>query len=172
MRRQTRILCATALTPLLLLASGNSLAADEPRPYVTTRILSAALANKIATTALAECSRKGYQVSVAVTDRSGQLLAFARDPLAGPHTITVSQRKAYTAATYQTSTADMVNRQELRFTPRVILLGGGLPIRVGGQFYGAVGVSGAPREKTSGDLDEACARAGINAVQEQLEFAE
>jgi uncharacterized protein GlcG (DUF336 family) len=53
-----------------------------------------------------------------------------------------------------------------------LLLGGGLPISVGGQFYGGIGVSGAPAEKNAGDVDEECARAGIDIIKEELEFAE
>lgn len=170
MQRCWHVFSLTVLAVVLL--APTFAAAGNPPAYVTTRTLSWQLANKLAVAALTACSNKGYQVAVAVTDRNGLLLAFARDPLSGPHTIVLSQRKAYTAATYQASTAELVNRQELRFTPGVILLDGGLPISVGGHFYGAVGVSGAPRKITSGDLDQACAQAGINAIREQLEFAE
>jgi uncharacterized protein GlcG (DUF336 family) len=50
--------------------------------------------------------------------------------------------------------------------PGVVALGGGLPVEAGGTLVGGVGVSGAP----GGDADEACARAGIEAVREKLEF--
>ena len=155
----------------LVLLAGAAQAADE-RPYVITRGLGAEAAHTVAVAALRECRGRGYQVAVAVVDRGGRLLAFARDPLAGTHTIEVSQRKAFTAATYQSPTSAMMGRAELAASPGVLLLGGGLPIRVGGHFYGAVAVSGAPAEKVSGDVDEACAQAGIEAVRETLEFAE
>ena len=106
-----------------LLASTTQ--AAEDKPYVTSRSLGVDLAQQVAASALQDCRRQGYQVAVAVVDRSGQLLAFGRDPLAGPHTIEVSQRKAFTAATYQTATSSMMGRDELRGTPGVLLLGGG-----------------------------------------------
>jgi uncharacterized protein GlcG (DUF336 family) len=142
------------------------------QPYVQMRTLSMQMANQLALTAAQACRKQGYQIAVAVVDREGRLMAFVRDPLAGPHTIDVSQRKAYTAATYQTPTSTVMANQFARFTPGVILIGGGLPIRVGGHFYGAVGVSGAPAKMHPGDEDEACAQAGIDAIREALEFAE
>jgi uncharacterized protein GlcG (DUF336 family) len=157
---------------LLLAASAVPAHAAEPRPYLPVRILSAELAHQLAMAAARNCREQGYQVAVAVVDRSGRLLAFLRDPLAGPHTIEVSQRKAYSAATYQSPTSALQDRDALKHTPGVLLLGGGVPIRVGGHMYGAVGVSGAPAKKVSGDMDEACAQQGIAAIREALEFAE
>lgn len=142
------------------------------KPYVITRALTMDMANKVAVTAAVTCNKQGYQVAVAVVDRTGNLLAFLRDPLSGPHTIAVSQRKAYTAATYQTASGSVPESQSMRFTPGVILLRGGLPIRAGGRFYGAVGVSGAPAKKTQGDIDESCAQAGIDAIKDALEFSD
>ena len=154
---------------LLLLFHSGLRAADEP--YVTTRALTVSVAVKIVSTAEATCKKKGYQVSVAVVDRYGNLLAFARDPLAGAHTITIAQYKAYTAATFQGATIDLATRlQFLKGTPKLALVGGGVPIKLAGYMYGAVGVSGAPREKIPGDVDHACALAGIDAVREAIEF--
>lgn len=144
----------------------------ESKPTVEMRTLSAITANSAALAAYNECTKSGFNVAVAVTARDGRLLAFIRSPLAGPHTVEVSQRKAYTAATYQSPTSAMMTRTELQFSPNVLLLGGGLPINIGGHFYGAIAVSGAPAEKTSGDIDERCAQAGINAIKEDIEFGE
>lgn len=150
--------------------SAGAFASEEA--FVSARILSAGHAARMATVAEQACKQKGYQVSVAVTDRFGNLLAFVRDPLAGAHTIAVAQDKAYTAATFQGATLELAGRLDfLKGTPRLSLVGGGVPVRAGGYMYGAVGVSGAPREKRAGDVDDACARAGIKAVQESLEFA-
>jgi uncharacterized protein GlcG (DUF336 family) len=54
----------------------------------------------------------------------------------------------------------------IRHLPRVAMIGGGLMIEGGGSLLGGIGVSGAP----GGDKDEACARAGIAAIQGDLEF--
>lgn len=142
----------------------------EEVPVVSMKALNAGTAHKAAETAFMECSGRGYHVAVAVTDRQGNLLSFIRSPLAGAHTIAVSQRKAYTAATYRSATSSMMQQQHLAHSPGVLLLGGGLPIQVAGEFYGAIAVSGAPGEKQPGDVDEACAQAGIDAISEAIEF--
>jgi uncharacterized protein GlcG (DUF336 family) len=62
--------------------------------------------------------------------------------------------------------------EHLNYAPGVLLLGGGVPVQIGGHYYGAIGVSGAPAEKIAGDIDDACARAGIAAIREDIEFSE
>ncbi|MGD8569540.1 MAG: heme-binding protein [Gammaproteobacteria bacterium] len=144
----------------------------EDNAYVTSRLLTATSANKLAVAAEAYCRSKGYQVTVAVVDRFGNLLAFLRNPLSGAHTIQVAQNKAYTAATLQGSTMELGKRVEfLKTLPRISLVGGGLPVRVGGYMYGAIGVSGAPAIKKPGDMDDECARVGVNVIKDTLEFA-
>ena len=161
--------CCLLLCTLFL--TSHSLAASDA--YVSTRIMSAAIANQIATTAQQACKKQGYQVSVAVVDRYGNLLSFSRDPLAGAHTIEVAKDKAYTAATFQGDTLGLARQLDFfRGTPHISLVGGGVPVKLGGYMYGAVGVSGAPRDKQPGDVDHACAMQGIEAVKDALEFAE
>ncbi len=151
----------------------NHAAMAEVQAFVTTRSLSLELANQLAITATRHCTKQGYQVSVAVTDRSGKLLAFNRNPLAGSHTIDVAILKAATAASFQTATIDMMKGfDRLRDAPGVLLIGGGVPVRIGGHMYGAIGVSGAPAKKRTGDVDHACAQKGIDAIKEAIEFAQ
>ena len=147
-------------------------AAAEPATY-TVRQLTTESALKAAQAALASCRASGYQVSVAVVDRQGLLQAQLRDRFAGPHTIEVSLDKAWTAASTRTSTAEVqrITRPgeplaALRNVPRITALGGGIPIEAAGSLLGAIGVSGAP----GGEADEACAKAGIAAIAEDLEF--
>ena len=150
-------------------------ASAEDKAFVNSRSMSAETANKLAITSLRACQKQGYQVSAAVVDRNGTLLAFIRDPLAGNHSISVATRKAYTAATFQTSTISMMQRKSfdaLRYADKVLLIGGGVPVKVGGHFYGAIGISGAPAKKVTGDVDHACAEKGIEAIREIIEFSE
>ncbi len=149
-----------------------SAAHADNKAFVTTRTLAFETANQLAMAAAQACRKQGYQVAVSVVDRNGNVLTMLRDPLAGAHTLEVSRQKAYTAATFQTTTSEMKNADALQFAPQVLLVGGGVPIKVGGHFYGAVGVSGAPAKKITGDVDEECALAGITAISEILEFAE
>jgi uncharacterized protein GlcG (DUF336 family) len=144
-------------------------AADEP-PYVNLRSLTAPMATQLALAAYEDCTAKGHHVAVAVVGRDGRLLALVRSPLSGVHTLKVSEGKAFTAATFKASTMNLMGRDFMRDIPGALIWGGGLPINIGGHFYGGVGVAGAPEEETPGDVDDACAAAGIEAVAEAIEF--
>ena len=132
--------------------------------------LHAALAG--ATTAMESCAADGYLVSVAVVDASGVSQVQLRADGAGPHTIGSSDGKAYTAASLRRATLGLANfvgtRPDLEglrdMDDRILILGGGLPIEVNGVVVGGIGVGGAP----GGDLDEACAQAGIDVILERL----
>jgi uncharacterized protein GlcG (DUF336 family) len=155
--------------PVLALLSTLSVwafAAEEPA-IVELRVLSPRISHDIVLAAVQDCTRRGFKVGASVVDRNGNLSAFLRDPLSGPHTIKISQRKAYTAATTQRSTADLVPRTDLNFAPDMLLIVGGVPISFNGHFYGGVAVSGATPE-----VDELCAKAGIEAVSEIMDFVE
>lgn len=140
---------------------------SEQSPTVQLRSLAPHIAHKIVLAAVEECTKKGYKVSAAVVDRNGNLAAFLRNPLSGPHTIRVSQRKAFSSATLQAATSQMSSRTDLNFAPGILLIIGGIPINFGGNFYGGVAVAGAEPAD-----DEACAKAGIAAITEIMEFAD
>jgi uncharacterized protein GlcG (DUF336 family) len=132
--------------------------------------LSLATALTIATTAAETCKGQGNRVSVTVVGRTGEAIVQLRGDDASPHTIENSQRKAYTARTFRGSTADVADRLQKNPRPSALHLagisvdGGGLPIKVGEDVIGGVGVSGSP----GGDKDEACAKAGLDKVADQL----
>lgn len=113
-----------------------------------------------------------YRVSVAVVDRAGVLLALVRSEGAGPHTVDSSRRKAYTAASLRESTRKLAmlvtKRPEVaalgHMNESILLLGGGLPVRLQGEVVGGIGVGGAPGDT----LDETCARAGLQAIAADL----
>ena len=97
-------------------------------PLFRLRLLASYIANKIVTEAVNNCATRGYLVSAAVVDRNGNLAAFLRNPLSGPHTIKVSQRKAYSSATLRSATSQMGARSDLSFAPDILLIVGGVPI--------------------------------------------
>lgn len=145
----------------------------ENAPYLKFRALSMETANKAAMAAARYCAKKDHQVAVAVTDRYGNLIAFVRSPLSRIHAIGVAQNKAYTAASIQGSTEVMGPQLTfLKGVDRFSTTGGGRAIRAGGKMYGAIGVAGAPGKKTPGDVDDGCAKAGIAAIQDELELAD
>lgn len=124
----------------------------------------------VAEAAIEECAKTGTGVSVAVVDRAGRVRVFiaADDP--APHNFELARRKAYTARTFRRSTLDWAQRtregSELapqRELADVIALGGGVPINVGNDTIGAVGVSGSSQTG-----DDACARAGVARVAGEL----
>ncbi len=128
---------------------------------------------KAAQAALESCRKSGYQVAVSVTDRSGVPIALLRDRYAGPHTPEAATRKAYTSASFRMSSGELQEATQagkptsgIRQLEHVLALGGGLPIEAAGALVGAIGISGAP----GGEADEACAQAGIEAIQDDLEF--
>jgi uncharacterized protein GlcG (DUF336 family) len=159
-----------AIAALATVSSG-AFAAD-PATY-TTRALTPETALKAAQAALAKCRADGYQVAVAVVDRSGLLQAVVRDRFAGAHTPDTATNKAWTAVSFRTSTTDLVKLTApgqpaagIRNLPRVVAVGGGVTIEAGGSILAGIGVSGAP----GGDADDACAKAGIKAIADTLEF--
>lgn len=131
-------------------------------------VLPMGLAGKAIQASLDACTKDGYRVSVSVVDRAGVLRAMARADGAGPHTVDSSRKKAYTAASLRrptTELAELINKvptlQALReLNDQVLILGGGLPIEIGGEIVGGIGVGGAP----GAHLDDACAQAGLDAI--------
>jgi uncharacterized protein GlcG (DUF336 family) len=112
-------------------------------------------------------------VAVAVVDRFGIAQTMLRDRFAGPHTPETAINKAWTAVSFRTGTTDLATATQagmassgIRHLPRFVGVGGGVLIEAGGSIVGAVGVSGAP----NGSADDACAKAGIAAIKDELEL--
>ena len=157
---------------LVAAAAAATLAAQaQSTPVRTERNMSLDLANQIASATVAACLTNGHNVTAAVVDRAGQLRALHRADNAGPHTLSSAQAKAFTSASARSNTmAMMENAQKnpaaanLVHIPGFLLLGGGVPVRVGNDVIGAVGVGGAP----GGHLDEQCAVAALEKVKDLL----
>jgi len=134
------------------------------------KALSAAMSMTIAQVAIDTCKTNGYRVSVSIVGRAGELLLQVRGDNTGPHTMENSFRKAYTSRTFRGPSSDLVKRLKddpnlpLIWLTNVVAAQGALPIKVGDDVLGAVGVSGAP----GGEKDEVCAKAGIDKVADQL----
>ena len=129
--------------------------------------ISIRMALTIAETALTEC---GNRTSIAVVDRSGRMRLFLQGDGASPHNLELARRKAYTAGTFGRTSIEWAQRTETnvpgqRQLSEVIPLQGGVPIKVGNETIGAVGLSGAPN---GGPQEEACGKAGIAKVADQL----
>jgi uncharacterized protein GlcG (DUF336 family) len=147
-----------------------SLAAPVSAQMLDHKDLSLATALTIATTAADTCKAQGNLVSVTVVGREGQVLVMLRGDNSSPHTVENSQRKAYTARTFRIPSGVFAQRVKDNPTTGAVHLSGvvaaqgALPIKVGDEVVGAVGVSGSP----GGEKDEVCAKAGIDKAADQL----
>ena len=156
----------------LALALCSQLAIAQQAVYAV-KLLTPETALAAAQAALAHCRKAGFQVAVAVVDRSGVLQVLLRDRFAGAHTVEVATQKAWTAASFRLSTTTLAAETQagkpmsgIRSAGQVMAIGGGQVIEAGGSTFGGIGVSGAP----GGEADDACAAAGVKAIAEAIEF--
>lgn len=137
---------------------------------ISIKRMSLDTALKAARAAIEACRKEGVQVAVAVVDRGGHAQAVLRDVLAPDLTLAVSRAKAYAAVSFVLPTSQLEGRFSGPYGPPavggLVTSPGGVPIQAGGELVGAIGVSGAP----SGQTDERCARAGVEAIVEDLEL--
>ena len=133
--------------------------------------ISADLANQAVAAVVAKCASQGYAETGVLVDADGVQQAVLRGDRAGAHTLDSAFAKAYTSASFKTDTTALVERSKtvpvlanLFKLPHLLLLGGGIVIKVGDEVVGAIGAAGAP----GGDLDDACAHAGLDKIKDQL----
>ena len=133
-----------------------------PQSVVSAEAVSVALE-----AAVAKAAELGVKINVAVADSGGNLSGFLRMPGAFVQSIDIAIDKAYTAAGFGFSTKDWMkligHDDGMKFgfsaRPRLVVFGGGLPLRENGELIGGIGVSGASEEQ-----DEVCARAALDAI--------
>jgi len=167
LRHLYRILIAIGLA---LVIHGNVNA--EEASY-NIKLMTPETALKAALAGMKECRSIGYQVTVAVIDRTGQIQVLLRDRFAGMHTVESATNKAWTAVSFKTNTSQFASNTQsgkessgIRHISKVLAIGGGMMVEAGGNLYGAIGVSGAP----SGDEDDKCTKAAIASILEDLEM--
>ncbi len=164
------MLAALAATILSALSAAPGRAEDA---VVTYKSLAPDVAFELAHAALEQCRKDGFQVAVVVIDRFGAPLVMLRDRYAGLAAPATATGKAWTAVNFGRNTSDLVKAIHdgqlsagLANLPNVVMLSGGLVVEGGGALLGGLGVAGAP----GGDKDEACAKAGLDAVRDKLDF--
>jgi uncharacterized protein GlcG (DUF336 family) len=137
---------------------------------LSTHRVPAALANEAVAEAVAHCAGQGYAVSAVLVDVDGVREAVLRGDHAGVHTLDSALGKAYTANSFKDDSGAVSERilggnaAQLQHVPGVLFVQGGVVIKVGDETVGAIGVAGAP----GGNLDEACARAGLDKIKDRL----
>ena len=146
----------------------HAASAIETKPYLTLEV-----ANKIADVCEAKAAAEGWRkINIAIYDDGGNLKLFRRQDGAYLHSIQIAQLKGRTSSGMPRSTRAL---GELNYSnpsrpvgidqvPGLVVFPGGLPIlTAAGEQIGGIGVSGA-----TGDQDEACAQAGLDAVADML----
>lgn len=149
--------------------NGTDAFADD---VLITHRLSAELANTAVSETVASCARQGYGETAVVVDADGVRQAVLRGDRAGSHSLDSANDKAYTAASFKSDTSALVERAKTvpgfaaLFTqlPHLMLFGGGIVIKMNDEVIGAIGAAGAP----GANLDEACARAGLDKIRDRL----
>jgi uncharacterized protein GlcG (DUF336 family) len=142
-------------------------------PETSVRGPTLAMAIAAARGAVERCSTAGYRVGVAVVDSAGEARALlTADGADGSH-VFVAVRKALLALTFGMPSSEARQRvlkdkaSLARVTPNMFVEGGAVPIRVGDEVIGAIGVSGAGG-KVIGQQDERCAIAGLERIRHAL----
>jgi uncharacterized protein GlcG (DUF336 family) len=165
----SHVAAAALYLALLVPTSGSA----QEEALVPMNVPSPELALEIALASRAACRAQGYQVAVAVVDRMGVPQVMLRDRFAGPHTPDTAQRMAWTAVSFRTNTLELSGNSQAesgqsgaRMINNALMLGGGVPVQAGGFTVAGVGVSGTP----SGEANDRCARAGVEAVKAKLEL--
>jgi uncharacterized protein GlcG (DUF336 family) len=138
----------------------------------TTHRIPAMLANEAVAATVAACAKQGYAETAVLVDADGVRQAVLRGDKTGAHSLDSAFAKAYTAASFKTDTLALAERAKTRpelanlfiQLPHLILFGGGVAIKVGDEVVGAMGAAGAP----GANLDDGCAKAGIEAIQDRL----
>lgn len=143
--------------------------AESAEPVPSAKIMTLALAEQFLEAAKAHAQTAGWQISFAVVDAAGNLVAMIRMDGARWMTAQVAQAKAFTAATFRRPSAAVEEFAEQRpdlfkslvtlIDRPLLLAGGGLPLIINGELLGGVGASGGTEDQ---DID--CAEAGLNAI--------
>ncbi|MFO1183185.1 MAG: heme-binding protein [Bauldia sp.] len=147
-------------------------AAPANPPAPPARAPEMALSVEMAQAAVAACAANGYKVGVSIVDAAGVLRVMVSADGASKQGSESSTRKAYTAALLKTSTADTQAKvatdkalaDKIAADPMLFARAGGLPLMVGNDLIGAIGVGGAP----GGERDEACAVTAVDKVKARL----
>ena len=167
MAKPYQMILAAALAGALPLMATPSAA----QMVLTKKDISAEAAFRLAQAAIAACKAQTFDVSVVILDREGNVRLGVRADTAAPHNYENAQRKAYTALTFHRPSAEWAANLKAhpeiagqRDLSQVITLGGGIPIKVGEETIGSIGVSGSPGPT----FDEGCATAGLASIVADL----
>jgi uncharacterized protein GlcG (DUF336 family) len=167
--RYLRVWQALAIAGLSLLTIASTSLAQAPTPApLTPAQISLAEARVIIEGAIAFARDANLRMSVVVLDQATNVVSSARMDGAGVQNIHFAEGKAYASAIFRQTTQTLADIAKTRpdryfgimnmYPGKVYLVGGGVPLGLEGQFFGAVGVAGLPE-----GVDEKAGLAGIAA---------
>lgn len=147
--------------------------ADFKRGEPLARGPEARLAIEAVEAALDACAKSGYKVAAVVVNSKDEPVALLKADGALRIAVESAERKAFvviwtklpSAAAAERVKTDLGFARALAATGRALPSAGALPIKVGDEVIGAIGVGGAP---PPGERDEACARAGLAKIADRL----
>ena len=152
------------LLSLIALAVFAALSVNANAQLADKKVLTLEAAKKIAVAAEVEARKNNWNVVIAVVDDGGHLVYLQRIDGTQTGSIDVAIGKARTSAAFKRPTKVFDDLAKTRpsitsISPDAVLLEGGVPVMVGGQLVGAVGVSGVTSQQ-----DAQIAEAGIAAL--------
>ncbi len=118
--------------------------------------MSFAAARQLAEEAEAKAQAMGLPIVIAVADGEGAPILFHRMDGSLPASVEIATNKAWTAAAFRMSTDElgrlaqpgqMLFGVEASHGGRVVLFGGGMPLRREGKVIGAIGISGGTADE-------------------------
>lgn len=134
---------------------------------MTKLSITAEAAQRVLDAADAKAKEMGVPMCIAICDEAGELKAFRRMDGAAQLSVSISQDKAYTAISFSMATHEWFDfikddpplYQGIVNTPRLVVFGGGYPIKEGDNMIGGIGVSGGHYSQ-----DQEVALAGLAAL--------
>ena len=136
-------------------------------PIVSTATISLEAAQELLAEARRACAARGFAATIAITDSGGHLRAFERADSAPFLTVDVAIDKAWTAASFGMSTHQWNQYMAepavapLANHPRLMPVGGGMPIFHEGRLVGGIGISGGTSAQDHEAAEEALRRVGL-----------
>ncbi|MBM0169726.1 GlcG/HbpS family heme-binding protein [Altererythrobacter sp. C41] len=134
---------------------------------IEKRSITQEASDKLIAAATAKAEEMGVPMCISIVDESGNLKAFRRMDGAALLSVDIATNKAYTAISFGMPSHgwhefiknDPPLLHGIVHTPRLVVFGGGYPVKEGGHIIGGIGVSGGHYEQ-----DMAVAEAGLAAL--------
>ena len=167
--RMSVAIVVLATIELLAQDTANTKAPQQGVITKTVKVLTMRAQLEAAQAAIDTCATSNAHIHVWIVDANGNTTLFLLGDGSRYNTVESARQKAFTAAIMGQSTATIQKRiaenpaTRVPPDPRMLFVGGGVPIRAGSEVIGAIGVGGGSPEQ-----DDKCAQAGVDQIQHYL----